>query len=260
MDKDDEAFAEAFGDVKETRAQEPPKAQEPPPKEEAPPKVEETAQIKAEDPPQQTPPEPIKESEKPRVDPEQFKGYLDEREKRQAVERELKELRQQLAQQQQARPQEPPPDIYENPEGYKQHLEAQYETRLNQMKLQQSEFLATRDFGAELVNEVKEWAMRLDDATAGHLLKQASPFHAAVERYRQEQSAKTLKDYDYDLDKLKAKWLEELKAQQAPAGQQAPPQQQPVQNLPPKVAGEGGHVAQQPKQSEGDFFRSVFTR
>lgn len=269
MQEEDEFFADTFGEAKETRPQEPPKAQDPPKEEAPPPDESKQAQEPAsEEPPPQQEPEPPPQQQLPqeeylalrrsRDEAKETKTQLEiERLKAANLARELEQYKQQ-----QARPQEPPPDIYENPDGYRQYLEAQQDARINQLKLQQSEFFATREYGAELVDTVKQWASRLDEATANHLLAQPSPFHAAVERYRQEQSSSTLREYDFNLDKLKEKWLEEYKAQNpAPSSQAAPQQQQqPAPNLPPKVAGEGGHVAQAPKQSEGDFFRSVFTR
>lgn len=199
------------------------------------------------------------EPEKPKIEPEQFKGYLDEREKRQQAEREREELRRELTRLQQAAPKEPPPNIYDNPEGYQQHLQAQYDQRLTQMKLEQSEFLATRDYGAETIGKVKDWAMRLDPARANSLIASASPFHAAVEAYRQEQAAAVLKKYDYDLDKMKSEWAKELQAARPAAPQPGAPSS-PQQPLPPKVAGAGGLVGSAPVQSEDDFFRSVFQR
>jgi len=78
----------------------------PPPKHEAP----------TEDVPPASEPEPTED--KPRVDPEQFKGYLDEREKRQQLERELAELRQQ---------QKPAEKIdpLENPQGFQAQVDEQ---------------------------------------------------------------------------------------------------------------------------------------
>ena len=257
-DKDD-AFAEAFGDMTETREQEPPKAQDTPPKEEAPPQVEQTAQIQAEAPPQQPP--PATEPEKSRVDPEQFKGYLDEREKRQAAENELRELKRQLAQQQQARPQEPPPDFYENPEGYRQHFEGAIEQRMLASKVQQSRFFASREFGEDLTSKAQEWADTLPPAQRQALLDQPSPFHAAIEAFKEHQALQSLRPYGNDIDKLVAERVAaELAKQQAPSPQAPVQQQQAAGNIPPKVAGAGGHVGDAPRQSEGDFFRSVFTR
>lgn len=263
--KDNDVFADVFSKDKNARTEPEIKAPEAPVKEpETPPEPAPAAQQEATVvPPQGEPPpqnQQLSQEEylalrRAREEAKETKTALEiERLKAANYERELAQFRQQ----QQQRPKEPAPDIYENPEGYRQHIETQYEARLTQMKLEQSEFLASRDYGAELVGEVKQWAARLDDARAQHLLAQASPFHAAVEAFRQEKAAAQLKEHDYDLEKLKAKWLAELQAQQAPAGQQAP--QSGAQNLPPKIAGAGGGLGKAPTPSEDTIFRSVFSR
>lgn len=201
-------------------------------------------------------PAKAKEPEKPKVDPEQFKGYLDEREKRQAAERKYEELRKRLEQQQ---PKDPEPDILDDPEGFKRRIKSDYETMMMRQKMQQSEFFAARDYGHDLVKEVKLWAAELDPATADRLASQASPFHAAVEEYKREQALKMLSEYDYDVEKMKAKFLEDMKAQQ-PLSQGAPASPAQTQNLPPKVAGEGGGVGSDPATiSKGERFNRFFS-
>lgn len=82
--------------------------------------VVEESTTEAEAPTEDVPPasEPEPTEDKPRVDPEQFKGYLDEREKRQQLERELAELRQQ---------QKPAEKIdpLENPQGFQAQVDEQ---------------------------------------------------------------------------------------------------------------------------------------
>jgi len=75
------------------------------------------AEAPADDVPPASEPEPTPE-EKPRVDPEQFKGYLDEKAKRQRLEKELADMR---AQQEKA----PPIDPLENPQGFQAQVEEQ---------------------------------------------------------------------------------------------------------------------------------------
>ncbi len=82
--------------------------------------VVEESTTEAEAPTEDAPPasEPEPTEDKPRVDPEQFKGYLDEREKRQQLERELAELRKQ---------QKPAEKIdpLENPQGFQAQVDEQ---------------------------------------------------------------------------------------------------------------------------------------
>lgn len=252
-DKEDDVFSQAFGT--ETKDAEPPKAQPAPQAEPAPkaPEPEPSPQNAAPEP-QTTQPEIP--PEKPKIDPDQFKGYLDERDKRQAAERELAELRRQLAsQQQQARPQEPPPDIWENPEGRLSHLDQSVDQRLLASKVQQSRFFAEREFGEQLVTEAQAWADALSSAHRQTFLDHPSPFHAAIEAYRHHKAASTLQPYGYDIDKLVAERVQAELAKVQPAAAQ-PPQAQ----LPPKVAGAGGSLGKEPQQSEGDVFRAVFGR
>lgn len=269
---DDAIFASAFGareaqpDTGAAKDTQPAEQQEQP--------QEQATEAKPETPaaeqPAETPPTEQAEAQpapqtpaKPPIDPEQFKGYLDEKFKRREAEQERDRLRAEIqAFQQQQRQPEKTPDVIDDPDGFNRHLAAQLDQRVTTLKLQQSEFMATKDYGAELVGKVKEWAMRLDDARANALVGQISPFHAAVEEYKKEQAAEALKKYDFDLEKMKADWLKEMQAQ---AGQTPPVQspsnpQAPVQALPPKVAGAGGAVPQPPSMTDDDLFRTVFTR
>lgn len=251
-----EKFEELFG---------PEPAAEPAPKaeadatEEAPsePKPQEPAM--PEPPATEQPPEPPKAQEPARIDPEQFKGYLEEREKRQEWERKARDYETQLAQlKQQSAPKEPPPDIYNDPDSYARHLQSSVEQQVLASKVQQSRFLAAREFGEETVSTVQQWAEQLPPALANQLIAHPSPFHAAVEMYRKEQAATQLAQYGYDLDKFVAAKM----AQAAPASPPLTQQPQQAVKLPPKIAGAGGAVRtnEMPVQSEADFFRSVFKR
>lgn len=261
MAKEDEVFADAFGEAKsapkepeiktvEAPAPEPPKEPEPTAQKEAAEATPPTP-VEAQQPPQdQLSPEEYRALKRVREEAKEAKMALEiERLKAANYERELAQFKQQQTK-------EPTPDIYENPEGYRQHLEAQYDKRLTQMKLEQSEFLASRDYGADLVGEVKQWAMQLDNARAEQLLSKPSPFHAAVEMFKQEKATAALKEHDYDLEKMKAKWLAEYQAQ-PPAAPLASP---PPANLPPKIAGVGGSLGKAPTPSEDTIFKSVFSR
>lgn len=265
----DKDFEAAFSDEPEQDA-EPAKAQEP---------AEDAPQDKAQDDPQ----EPVQEADKPddgeTKEPPQtpleaekakspvpgltlddWKAHLDEREKRQKFEREAETLRRENEQlkQQSQRKEEPAPDIYDNPEGYQQHIQSQFQQSLQQQKIETSEYMARREFGDEMFTTIDNWLRDEGRQFIADLVKSPSPYHAAYDLYRKEQAAKTLSAHDYDLDKLKAAWLAEQQASQpaAPASGQA--QQQPAQKLPPKVAGAGGVTRSQPRMAEADYFESVF--
>lgn len=265
-DTDDDAFDKAFSDdVRDAPEpeKEPPQAQEEPIAEPAPEQEAQETEQEAQPPPepQETPP-PQQES-RPKVDPDQFKGYLDEREKRQQFEARNRELENELAalrQQQQSQPKEPPPDKYEDPDGYEQYRDQQMQTQAQRAKLEQSEFFAGREYGTELLQEVKAWALKLDDARANSLIAHPSPWHAAVEAYRQEQAASQLQKYDFDLEKMKADWLKEYQAKNAgDQHQEQPPPDTPPPNIPPKVANSGGHIGKAPTISEQERFNRFFS-
>lgn len=260
----DEAFDEQPADKAapeaEVKEETPDTEDSPEPKPEGEESVESAAET-GERPGEENPPE--KAEEKPRIDPEQFRGYLDEREKRQKLEAELEALRRQATQQQQQKPKEPP-SVYDDPEGYQRHLESEYDSRLRNQKLETSEFMARRDFGDDLVNEVRDWAARLPPSAADHLVGQPSPFHAAVEAYRKEQASAALREHDYDLEKLKEAWLKEHMAakpdaQQADSGQAKQPEPETGSKLPPKVVGSGGLVGKEPVMPEGERFNRFFS-
>lgn len=263
MTKQDEVFADVFSATPSAakatepqaeqlvKAEEPPKATEP----EAQKEPAQTATV-PEPQPQQLSQEEYLALRRSREEAREAKTALEiERLKAANIERELAQFKQQ----QQQKPKEPVPDVWENPEARLAHQEQTWEQKLTMQNLRASEFHATREYGAALINEVKQWALGLDDARANHLVSQPSPFHAAVEMFRQEKAAAQLKEHDYDLEKLKAKWLSELQAQQA----QASPAAQPTATaptLPPKIAGAGGGLGKAPTPSEDTIFRSVFTR
>lgn len=161
-------------------------------------------------------------------------ALLDEREKRQAAERKAEETARELAAiQARMREAEQPlekPDYYGNPEAaIQQHIAA--------VKLQQSKFLAERDFGADTVAEAYAYFDNHPQESQ-QLLNHPSPFHAAVEVYKQKQ---LLQEIGSDPDAWKAKQLEELKTQilaeqPEPSKPTAPP---PSMAKSPRAGGEG---------------------
>lgn len=266
---DEEDFDELFSDEPDAKA-EPAKAEKP---------ADDAPQDKAQDEPQKEPveapgegdgeakdpPQEVKaeEPQRQKVDPEQFKGYLDEREKRQRADAEVERLKRELAQiqQQSQRKEEPAPDIYENPEGYQQHIQTQYQRELQNQKVSQSEFLARREFGDEMFETVDNWLRTDGGQYVQQLLQHPSPYHAAVDLYRKEQAASQLKAHDFDIEKLVQARLAQMQGQQpnpAPAAQQPTPEAKPQAKMPPQVANSGGAARSQPQMTEGDFFESVF--
>lgn len=137
-------------------------------------------------------------------------ALLDEREKRQQAQRELEELRRWKAQQE-AQRQQQRPDFFENPEAVLQQERQQFQQALVAEKLKQSRFLAEREFGAETVQAAFELFNDPKHAPKSHeLLNEPSPFHAAVEYYKQQ---KTLQEIGSDPEAWRKQQEEALRAQ-----------------------------------------------
>ena len=119
-----------------------------------------------------------------------FVALMDEREKRQAAQRELEEIRKKMAEyERNAQQPKERPDFFENPEAVvQQHVTA--------VKLQQSKFLAEKEYGADMVAEAYAYFDQHPQESAA-LLNHPSPFHAAVEHYKKQ---KTLADMGADPD------------------------------------------------------------
>lgn len=184
--------------------------------------------------PEQSAPEPIAEPEPtgeeleatPPVAAEEKPNYipvtalLDEREKRQKAERELEELRRWREQQerQSRQQQQPKPDFFDNPEqAISQHVTA--------VKLQQSRFLAEREFGEDLVKEAYAYFDQHPQESQA-LINHPSPFHAAVEHYRRQKFLAEVNDPDKwreaERERIRQEILAEAQATQ-PSKPNAPP-------------------------------------
>lgn len=143
-----------------------------------------------------TPPEGTGEPAEPPSAPEEksrdvpFVALMDEREKRQAAQRELEEIRKKMAEyERNAQQPKERPDFFENPEAVvQQHVTA--------VKLQQSKFLAEKEYGTDMVAEAYAYFDQHPQESAA-LLNHPSPFHAAVEHYKKQ---KTLADMGADPD------------------------------------------------------------
>ena len=129
---------------------------------------------------------------------------LDEREKRQALERKM---------QKPAVEPTPAPDFYDNPQAAVQHEIQPVQKQILQSKLDTSRFIAEREFGKEKVDEAFAYFNEHPDKSA-ELLNHPSPFHAAVEVYDREKAAKEIGDPVKYRETLKAEILAEIQAEQ----------------------------------------------
>lgn len=180
-----------------------------------------------------------------------MRAMLDEREKRQALEKQLRDM-------QAAQPRPAAPDRYEDPDGYEAHQAALIDQRLYAQNLTISKRFAERQYGTETVAKVHDWVVEKCDADPlfnAQMRRSDDPYEAAMQAYnREEILAKVKPD---DLAQFEA-W----KAAQAAAGQGNPVSPQPAVTPPPRSlnsapsAGESQHVATAP----GSAFDAVFTR
>lgn len=208
---------------------------------------EKTEQPRAADgtfaPKEQAPPTPAPAAEqpqKPLIDPEQFKGYLEEREKRQALERKVKEL-------ESRKPVEEPqiPSIQTDPaawEAYQQQLVQQ--TRATTI-FDVSETMAREKHGDDAVSQAMDWAMKRSQespAFAAEYLKQKHPIDWAVKQQKRDSLMSKIGD---DPDAwVRARYAELTAASPQPqAAQPSPaaspqlvPAAQPVPQPPKSIA------------------------
>jgi hypothetical protein len=182
-------------------------------------------------------------------------ALLDEREKRQAAEREAQELRQwrQQIETQQRQAQRKTPDVFEDPQGFVQHTQQAFQEALLQNKLSTSRFLAEREFGGDQVKE----AVAFFDANpqlSWQFLQEPSPYHAAVEFVRKQ---KLLQEIGSDPDKWKQSQVETLKEQirqELMAEMQSPaPRRPPISLAAQPAAGRG-----EPQKAAGSAFDQAF--
>lgn len=158
---------------------------------------------------------PVAAEEKPSAIP--VTALLDEREKRQKAERELEDLRrwrqQMEAQQRQGQKK---PDFFDNPDQAVQQA-------LIATKVQQSRFLAEREFGAEAVNEAMAYFDKNPQETH-RFLEHPSPFHAAMEFYKRQKFLEEVQDPDAWREAERERIRQELASQApAPSKPTAPP-------------------------------------
>lgn len=165
--------------------------------------------------------------------PETFKAVKEEREKRQSLERELEALRAQIQQAQNQQPPVPAPSLWEDEDGWQQHLQQQVLAQADQLsRINASEMAARSQFPDfqekfDLFNQM---------ATQNPQLVQqamADP-HPWAKAYQIAQSHKTMQELGaVDVSDLEAKIRERVMAE-LQQGQTPVPQQ----NLPPSLSGE----------------------
>ena len=155
----------------------------------APQEVQPQPEAPADQPPAQEPepqqPESTEERQSHHVP---LTALLDEREKRQKLERELEQFR---AQAQPQAPQPPQvPDPYEDPAGYQQYIQAQIDDRTFKATAEISGRFAEQKYGKETVEEAVRWAQEqgAKDPTLGQRVRASNdPVGFVVEQFQREQ-------------------------------------------------------------------------
>lgn len=175
----------------------------------------EPEQVEAEQTGEEVGEPPAPEPEEPVSEPVQhapLTALLDEREKRQEAQRkaedfdrQLREMRAELQKAQQ--PKQEAPDWFENPQEAAQFHNNQVEQQFQSRMLQQSKFLAEREFGSETVTEAVQYFDQHPQASQ-QFKDHPSPFHAAVEFYQRQ---KVAQEIGSDPEAYKAQLREELR-------------------------------------------------
>lgn len=107
----------------------------------------------------------------------------------------------------------PAPDVFQDPEGYSKHMQAQLETATRSTKLEMSRFMAEREFGADKVEAMMEHYNAHPEQTQTFLNK-PSPFHAAMEHYNAQMVAQQIgSDPEAYKQSLKAELMAEIQAE-----------------------------------------------
>lgn len=187
-------------------------------------------------------------------------ALMDERDKRKALEERIKafEAQQQTAQQ-------PPPDRYEDPEGYEAYQEARFNQAIFETRRDMSKRFAEMQHTPEVVAQAHEWAFQKaasDPEFNAKALASPDPYGFAVAEMRKEQLLSRVDPAKFDTAQYEA-----FLAWQASQGQAQPQPAQafapapPTPAPPPPVslanapsAGGAAHVPTGPGQAFGRAF------
>lgn len=187
--------------------------------------------------------------------------------------RQLAQMQQQTFQPQ-AKPQEQPPEFWENPDAYLQHhispIKSEFEKQIREFKLSYSKESAIARYGEDAVREadkaIQERVNAGDRVDAERILNSHNPFAALVEWHKKEQAiAKVGPDpeawFKSEFEKRlndPAEQAEILKRIQATA--QGATRSAPVTQIPPSLSKVGGGASQPMSASDADIFNQAISR
>lgn len=179
-------------------------------------------------------------------------AMLEERDKRKALEEQLRAL--------QSRQPEPVeiPDVLEDPQGYHDALNQQFQQRDYQTRLHFSEKLAATVHGAETFAKAKEWGIERCNADPHFNARVASsidPYEIVVAEYLKDQIASKVTISDFEAFQAWKAAQEQAAAMQpaAPAASPAPAPSRSLASAP--SAGGAAHVPTGPGQAFDSLFQ-----
>lgn len=207
------------------------------------------------------PEQPVEPEAKPEPHAVPISALLDERDKRKQLEAELAEVRskQQQAQQVEA---SPPPDPYEDPEGFAKYQSAEVESKILNHTLNMSERFAVKEHGKDTVEAAKTWAQQRfasDPFYQQQVLSDADPYERVVSDYRRDQIVSKVSDPSEFEAFLAWKAAQSQITQQAatPAATPTSPA------IPPRSlasAPSAGSILTEPEPTDEEIFADTFAR
>lgn len=166
---------------------------------------------------------------------------------------EVKALKAQLERLQQPQEQPAAPDVFEDPDGFKTHLEQQFEQRLYQQTLAISQRFAEQQHGKEAVEQALEWGRQrcaADQHFNAQVMSNPDPVGFALTQYQREQIASQVDLSEFQ--KFQAWQAAQAEAQPVPVAE-IPTPPRSLASLP--SSGGAAHVPVGP----GQAFDTLFT-
>lgn len=158
-----------------------------------------------------------------------------------------------------AQPQQPPPDFFDDQEGYvDQRIMQPVTQQITQLNLNWSKRFAEQSFGAETVNAAEQWVLQqsqIDPSLGQRVIASPDPYGASVNEYKQHQVLSQLSDPSR-IDAFLA-WEAAQKAAQAEpqSSPQQAQQQTPTRSLASAPSSGGAaHVPTGPGQAFDNLF------
>lgn len=126
-------------------------------------------------------------AEQPKPEPQHvpITALLDERDKRKGLEQELERLRAQ-----QTAPSVEAPDMFEDPDGFAAYQDQKVQAALYGQKLQFSERMAKKEYGADVFEQAKAWAFERcnsDPMFNAKVAQSPDPYDFAISEWKREQ-------------------------------------------------------------------------